>query len=62
MEEYTKGMNEYVVSMTECVDNDGTNIETYFFTFVCWAEDTEHAEEQALNAYPSAIIIEIEQV
>lgn len=25
--------------------------------FTCWAENTEHAEEQCLNAYPDADIV-----
>lgn len=50
-------MNEYVVSMTEA--NDDT---TSYFTFQCWADDLEHAEEQAFNAYPGAIILDIEQI
>ncbi len=62
MEEYTKGMNEYVVSLIETVDNDGINIETCYFTFECFAEDESHAHEQAENAYPHAIIIDIELI
>ena len=27
------------------------------FSFGCWAEDTEHAEEQLLNAEPDADIV-----
>ena len=27
------------------------------FGFQCWADDTDHAEEQCLNAYPDADIV-----
>ena len=27
------------------------------FGFQCWAEDTDHAEEQCLNAYPEVDIV-----
>lgn len=62
MKEYTDGMNEYVVSLVELIDNDGTNIESYGFTFECWAEDSFHAQEQAQNAYPNADIIDVELI
>jgi hypothetical protein len=31
------------------------------FSFQCWAEDTEHAEEQMLNAEPDADIVWVVQ-
>jgi hypothetical protein len=31
------------------------------FSFICWAEDTEHAEEQTLNAEPDADIVWVMQ-
>ncbi len=31
------------------------------FSFGCWAEDTEHAEEQLLNAEPDADIVGVVQ-
>jgi hypothetical protein len=31
------------------------------FGFQCWAEDTDHAEEQCLNAYPDCDIVWIWQ-
>ena len=31
------------------------------FSFGCWAEDTEHAEEQLLNAEPDADIVWVVQ-
>lgn len=27
------------------------------FSFLCWADDTEHAEEQCLNAYPECDVV-----
>jgi hypothetical protein len=36
----------YVVSLRECIGDD------YLIVFECMAEDADHAEEQALNAYP----------
>jgi hypothetical protein len=62
MNEYTDGMSEYVVSLIEPIDNDGTNIETYSFAFECWAEDITHAIEQAENAYPYAVVIDVDLV
>lgn len=61
MKEYTDGMNEFVVSLVEIIDDD-TNIESYDFTFECWAEDSNHAQEQAQNAYPNAVIIDVELI
>jgi len=44
-------LSEYRVSLHE----DKGDKFTLFFD--CWAEDTDHAEEQALNAYPNGEII-----
>jgi hypothetical protein len=44
-------MKEYRVSLNE---DKGDKFILYF---ECWAEDEEHAEEQALNAYPNGEII-----
>jgi len=44
-------MKEYMVSLNE---DKGDKFILYF---ECWAEDEEHAEEQALNAYPNGEII-----
>lgn len=46
------------------------NLEEYFvdlaeegqeetIVFECWAEDREHAEEQAINAYPNCTVVSI---
>ena len=55
MNEYFEGLNEYVVTLVEDVDISEDEI-----IFECWAEDKDHAEEQCLNAYPLAVIINLE--
>jgi hypothetical protein len=57
MNEFFEGLTEYKVTVIE--DESITN-DTIFFE--CWAENMEHAEEQALNAYPLSVIIHIEPV
>jgi len=52
---FFEGLTEYKVTLIE--DESITN-DTIFFE--CWAEDMEHAEEQALDAYPLAVIVHIE--
>jgi hypothetical protein len=47
-------MLEYVVSLYDS-DNDS-------FVFTCFADDEDHAKEQAENAYPSAYIAEVYRV
>ena len=44
-------LTEYRVSLHE---DKGDKFTLYFY---CWAEDIDHAEEQALNAYPNGEII-----
>ena len=45
------GLTEYRVSLHE------DRGDKFILFFDCWAEDTDHAEEQALNAYPNGEII-----
>jgi len=52
---FFEGLTEYKVTLIE--DESITN-DTIFFE--CWAENMEHAEEQALDAYPLAVIVHIE--
>jgi hypothetical protein len=51
MTTFFEGLTEYRVSLYE----DKGDKFTLFFE--CWAEDNDHAEEQALNAYPNGEII-----
>ena len=44
-------LSQYRVSLHE---DKGDKFTLYFD---CWAEDADHAEEQALNAYPNGEII-----
>jgi hypothetical protein len=44
-------MTHYRVSLKE----EAGDKFTIFFD--CWADDEDHAEEQALNAYPAGVII-----
>ncbi len=55
MNDFFEGLTEYRVRLIE--DESITN-DTIFFE--CWAEEMEHAEEQALDAYPLAVIVHIE--
>ena len=45
------GLSEYRVSLHEDIGDKFT------LFFDCWADDEDHAEEQALNAYPNGEII-----
>jgi hypothetical protein len=51
MNHFYDGLTEYRVSLHE----DKGDKFTLFFD--CWAEDNDHAEEQALDAYPNGEII-----
>ena len=44
-------MREYRVTLKEYSN------EKFTIVFDCWAEDPDHADEQALNAYPLATVI-----
>lgn len=46
--------DSYLLAYRVTVTEDGDT-----FDFCCMAEDDEHAEEQALNAYPSASIVTV---
>jgi hypothetical protein len=46
-----EGLTEWRVSLHE---DRGDKFTIYFD---CWAEDQDHADEQALNAYPNGEII-----
>jgi len=48
---FTDNLISYLVTLHE----DKGDKFTLFFE--CWAEDEDHAEEQALNAYPNGEII-----
>ena len=45
------GMKEYRVSLHEDVGDK------FIILFDCWADDAEHAFEQAENAYPNGEIL-----
>lgn len=47
------GMIEYRVGLHE---EPG---DKFLMLFDCWAEDADHAEEQALNMYPGAEVVNI---
>lgn len=47
-------MSHYLVKYTDPSSSDG---ETW--TFMCWADDVEHAKEQRLNTEPDACIMEV---
>jgi hypothetical protein len=55
MNEFFEGLTEYRVSLHE---DKG---DKFILFFECWAEDNDHAEEQALNAYPNGEIINTTQ-
>lgn len=46
----TNSLNLYHVSLEEDVGD------TFTIGFACYAEDIDHAEEQAENAYPNSVI------
>jgi hypothetical protein len=46
-------MIKYIITMTEDLGD------TFTLVFECFAEDQDHAEEQALKAYPGCNIINI---
>lgn len=46
-------MNEYRVTLYENVGD------THTIVFDCWADDMDHAKEQAINAYPDARITNV---
>jgi len=46
-----EGLKEWRVSLHEDIGDKFT------IYFDCWAEDQDHADEQALNAYPNGEII-----
>ena len=48
---YTEGMTEYRVTLHEDKGDKFTIV------FDCWADDIDHADEQALNAYPNGEIL-----
>ena len=48
---YTEGMTEYRVTLHE---DKGDKFQ---IVFDCWADDIDHAHEQALNAYPNGEIV-----
>lgn len=50
------GLTEYRVSLHE----DRGDKFTIFFD--CWANDEDHAEEQAMNAYPNGEIVNVTQI
>ena len=49
----TSNMDEYLVSLH---DEPGDKFIMYFH---CWADDPDHAEEQALDAYPGSEVINV---
>ena len=50
------GMNTFIVTLESTVED----LIGYRYYFTCEAEDAEHAGEQAEDAYPSDIIIDVE--
>lgn len=46
-------MKSYIVSLHE---DKG---DKFKMSFQCWADDEDHAEEQALNAYPCGEVVHI---
>ena len=55
MNEFFEGLTEYRVSLHE------EKGDKFTLFFECWADDEDHAEEQALNAYPNGEIINTTQ-
>ncbi len=52
-------LTEYCVSLFEDKDDKGDKSDNFQIIFICLAEDEDHAEEQALNAYPCGEITHI---
>jgi len=50
-----EGLWRYTVSLVEDPPVDFRTL------FSCWAEDFDHAAEQAENAYPNCIIVSIDK-
>lgn len=50
---YMEGLREYSV---ELIEDDSTDS----ILFQCWAENQEHAKEQAESAYPDCNIIAVD--
>jgi len=50
-----KSLEDYTVLLFE--DDTLRSWSNHPITFVCQAEDTDHAEEQAENAYPNGVIV-----
>jgi len=44
---------------TVILETVGGPTDGYQYYFLCWADDEDHAREQAINAYPADIAIEI---
>ena len=51
MNNFFDGLTEYRVTLHEDIGDKFTIV------FDCFAEDQDHAEEQALNAYPNGEIV-----
>lgn len=51
--EITSAEADGLTHYTVCLRHPGASIETY----ACWAEDEEHAEEQARDAYPDSDVL-----
>jgi hypothetical protein len=51
MEGMVDGLHKFRVILREDLAYDHT------LTFECWAEDRDHAKEQALNAYPRGKVL-----
>ena len=58
--ELTIDLINYRVQLIEEGAEEGEDGEYPFTYFECQAEDSDHAEEQAQNAYPNCDIIDIE--
>jgi len=50
-----KSLEDYTVLLFE--DDTLRSWSNHPIAFVCQAEDTDHAEEQAENAYPNGVIV-----
>lgn len=50
---YTEGLTQFRVTLHE------EKGDKFSIVFDCWADDIDHAEEQALNAYPCGEVINI---
>ena len=56
MPEYFEGLTKYYVSLYEYIESESS------IGFECWAEDEDHAIEQADNAYPDCEIVEVYEI